>query len=439
MVKKSVINYVRGLIQKGYDVSTIKSNMLKYGYTSNEIDEAIRYVYNPTVRHEIHLSKATIFVVIFVVISLLGAAGFYFFSQPKAPSKLLDVNLEPVSTSVQAGNEIVFLKEISNLGSSQRYDVELRQELLEPKSGKVVTQKAETRAVETTGSSQTQLLVPKDTKPGDYILRVIAEYDGKRAVATLPVKIIASSQQGQKETCFDGIKNQNEQGIDCGGTCSQCAQQQPKGCDDNDFCTTDSMENGKCVNKAIVPCCGNFICEEQEICKMDCEQIDQNFELISTETLNEIKETAKTNPSVALQQCSKMQVPDLKDTCISNIAEIQKNTNYCNQIKSQRIKDLCFSNIAEQTKNNALCSEIKTDTRRDSCYAFFFVPANMDFTVCSKLINEQVRQSCEQLKQLYDLDKEFKNLPQQNVVQENTQEESQPNEKIDYVENTQNN
>ncbi len=110
---------------------------------------------------------------------------------------MLDLNLEPITTTAEPGESISFLKELSNLGSLKRYDVVIKQEIINPKTGKVIAQKTETRAIETFGSTQTKILVPKDAEPGDYLARVIVEYDNQKAVATLPVKIVSFA---KKET-----------------------------------------------------------------------------------------------------------------------------------------------------------------------------------------------------------------------------------------------
>jgi len=403
-MSKKVGDYVKAQLSKGYDVSTIRNVMLRYGYTNKEINDAVNEIYHPTIRHEIHLSHTTVFVIIFIFASLIGVASFFYYTQLKSPTKLLDLNLEPITTTVGAGENIIFLKELSNLGSSKRYDVVIKQEIIDTKTAKVITQKTETRAIETFGSTQTKILVPKDAKAGDYILRAIVEYDDKKAVATLPVKIVVFS---KKETCFDGIKNQNEEGMDCGGVCSPCEKQVLE-CDDSNTCTNDVMEGEACINKPIVPCCGNNICEEQEkeSCQEDCKKQEQAA--ISPETLEGIKELAKTEPSRALQQCNKLEVPDIKDTCIANIGEVQHNKNYCNQINNTRIKDLCFSNIATAVNDNSLCEEISIDSRKDSCYMSFVLDYK-DYSVCDKLTNKQLKLSCESLKQLNDLSQQQNN------------------------------
>jgi len=400
MVQKSLVNYVREQLQKGYDATTIRNVLLKYGYSNSDVNDAINSIYHPTIRHEIHLSHTTVFIIIFIFISLLGTASFFYYASSKAPNQLLDLNLEPVTTTVAPGGNAVFLKEISNLGSSKRYDVVIRQEIIDTATGKSITEKTETRAIETFGATSTNILIPKDTQAGDYILRVIVEYDNKKAVATLPIKVGAFA---KNESCFDGMQNQNEEGIDCGGACKPCDM--PK-CGDNNPCTNDIIENGVCAYKPIIPCCGNEICEEQEqtSCISDCKEQPAKEKpaqpyLISTQTLEEIKELAKINPSKALQECNKIEVPDLKDTCIGSIGEVQRNRNYCKMIANIRIKDLCYSNIAKLANDNSICEEISTDGRKDSCY-MTFVLDNKDYSVCAKIVNTQLRQSCESLRQL---------------------------------------
>ena len=380
MTKKSLVDYTKNLIQQGYDISTIRNFLLKYGYSNNEIDTAINSANKLTIRHEIHLSRATVLVILFVFVSLIGTVSLFYYttSKTKTPLKLLDLNLEPITTTVEPGESIFFIKELSNLGSAKRYDVIIKQEIIDLKTNKVITQKIETRAIETFGSTQTKILVPQDTKPGNYVLRAIVEYDNKRAVATLPIKVALSA---KIETCSDGIKNQNEEGIDCGGTCKPCEEK---------------------VTERVIGC--NNICEENENCPADCQKPAPFSGFISTETLEEIKELAKINPSKALEQCAQIEVPDLRDTCIGGIGEVQRNKDYCRQIGNARIRDLCYSNVAKSTNDNSLCKEISTDSRKDSCY-MSFVLDNQDYSVCDKITNKNMRDSCESLKQLYELNK----------------------------------
>ena len=119
--------------------------------------------------------------------------------------------------------------------------------------------------------------------------------------------------------------------------------------------------------------------------------------------MDEIKEIAKTDPNKASQQCNQIDVPDLKDTCISNIAEVQLDKSYCIKIDSTKIKDSCYSSIARSINDNSVCREILSDGIRDSCYSYFFVPPNKDYSVCERLTNKDLQQSCDRLRQLFEL------------------------------------
>ncbi len=402
MVRQKVVNYIRGLLQKGYDISTIKNTMLKYGYSNEEIDEAVNSIYNPTIRHEVHLSKTTVLVIIFVVASAIGITLFFYLNSAKTSAQLLDLKLEPVKTEVQPGDNVVFIKEMSNLGSSKRYDAVVTEEIIDSATFKVVSQNTETIAIETSSSTQTRLKIPNDAKPGDYLLRVTAEYSGQKAFAKLPIKILPPA---NKESCSDGIRNQNEENIDCGGVCNPCEKETPKlDCNDNNQCTKDIVENGKCVNSPITPCCGNNICEdgEQNNCDADCKK---EINVPAPETIDEIKELAKSYPEKALTQCNNIEVPNLKDTCIGNIGEVQKNKNYCVKIANADIKNQCYSTVAKLTNDNSLCQEITNDGLKDACY-MTFVLDNHDYSVCGKIVNQAQRQSCEYLRQLYNINQQ---------------------------------
>ena len=397
MAKKGVVGYIRNMLQRGYNLQLIRSELLKNNYTDQEINAAIQEVYNPTVRHEIHFGTATLIVIAIVSLAGLGAAYFLFFAN-SGNEKLLDVNLEPVKTTVSPGQEIVFVKELANQGSSKRYDVKITQQIVD-RSGNMLTEKSETRAIENFGSTQTRILIPSDAKQGDYTLKVIVSYDKKEASATLPVKVISQSTT-KKETCFDGIKNQNEENIDCGGICKACAADVTiADCNDYNKCTNDKVQNGKCAYEDIKPCCGNSVCEENEDCPGDC---NKGLTEYTSQNLAEIKEIAKNEPEKAMQECGKIEVPKLRDTCVSNVGEAQKDESYCTKIKDPQIRDLCYQSIAQEKNDAKLCEKITTDSRKDTCYTNYFL-ANKDYSVCGKITNKGMRDSCESLKMLNEM------------------------------------
>ncbi len=71
--------------------------------------------------------------------------------------------------------------------------------------------------------------------------------------------------QAPAETCDDGILNQGESRIDCGGPCSACECVQDSNCDDGLFCSGEEFcdEYGQCVD-GYAPCSSSQWCYEDE-------------------------------------------------------------------------------------------------------------------------------------------------------------------------------
>ncbi|MFH0711510.1 MAG: LamG-like jellyroll fold domain-containing protein [archaeon] len=76
----------------------------------------------------------------------------------------------------------------------------------------------------------------------------------------------ASFCQTQTQTCSDGIKNQDETDVDCGGTkCSKCSND--KICTLNTDCTSNTCTNGKCIATCTDTCASlGYSCGTQTIC-----------------------------------------------------------------------------------------------------------------------------------------------------------------------------
>ncbi len=397
---KPLVSFIRNALLRGTDQNSIRVDLLRKGYQQQDIEAALRDAQQIEVRHILQFSPAVVGLLIALLIAAAGF-GYFIWSDAAAPSKattLLDVNLEPVKATAAPGEELVVLKEITNMGSAKVYDVELRTELVDTRTGAILSSKTETRAIETIGSTQTRIEVPANAQPGEYIIRTIAEYGGKRAVASLRATII------QQETTTavnnteddDHVLNQNNQN----GEKTQNIVQQD--CNDFDPCTSDSFEQGKCAFTSITPCCGNRVCEQGEQCAADCPSqfaLQDTPGLQRSATLDDIKLMATSSPEKAMQECARQEIPDYRDSCFSNVAKISKNTQHCAPIVNERIKDVCFAEVAKVSLNAAACQNVVKEDRRDSCYLTFVLDYK-DYSVCDKIVNENLRQSCFALKQL---------------------------------------
>jgi len=351
MVNQALANYVKEQIKKGFDTQTIRAHLIKYGHSTLEVDEAIRSLYSPEVRHIIHFSPTTLISISAIFVGLIIVSFLVFNLPSKTPEQLLDLNLESVKTTINAGNEITFISELENLGSKTRYDVNLKYEVVNLRTNDVLTFKEETRALETKGSKQINIDIPSDAETGNYILRAIATYDGQRAVATLPVKV----EQG--ETVEPIIEEPVEEPI-----------------------------------------------EEEVPEEPEEEPTSGGTSAINTfETIEKVESIAQQNPNEAEKLCKKLELQTSRDLCYSKLGEVLGDGTYCQKINDERTRDVCLINVAKITNKNQICEEVSKVSRKDNCYMNFVTGGKNDFSVCSKIFNQYLRTSCDSLKRLNEL------------------------------------
>ncbi len=388
MADKTLVSYIRNSLARGGEPNTIKIALLRSGYQNEKIEEAFREAQHLEIHHTIHFSPALLALIVAIVI---GAAGFGYFVLQNSPnekdSKLLDITMESIQGEAFPGEDLVVLKEVTNMGSAKGYDVELKTELINPRSGKVIATKTETRAIETIGSTQTRIEVPSSAVPGEYIIRTIAEYDSKKAVASVHVAIL------EKQKVQQGGERENEAGGEVLG--EDKSRKTATDCDDNDPCTSNALVGGECVFDPIVPCCNDGRCEEGEKCAQDCRSIPEVKVqgVKETASIEEIAYLATTNPPKAMQQCAAQDISDYRDSCFVAVAKVAKDQSHCQPIINERLKDVCFSEVAKVSQNSATCENVAKEDRRDSCYIAFVID-NSDFSVCEKIVGENLRQSC---------------------------------------------
>ena len=362
MVNKKLVDYIQEQAKRGFDVQSIRGYLLRYGYSPADVDEAIRHISSPEIRHIIHFSPATLIGIaaIFVVMIVAVVVAFKFLPS-KAPATLLDMNLESVKTTANSGEEITFISELDNLGSASRYDVNLRYELINTKTNEILTFKEETRAIETKGSKQVTIEIPPNAAIGEYVLRAIATYNGQRAVATLPVKI------GEKASKEEEVIEKPD------GT---VVEEKPE----------------------------EIVEEPAEEAPQPEEEAAGTSAINTFETLEKVGQIANQNKKEAERLCNGLELQTSRDLCFNKIAEVLGDRAYCSRINDvNRTMGICLSNIAKITGNSAVCEQITRDSMKDNCYMGFVTGGKNDFSVCDKVTNQYLRQSCESLKQLSKL------------------------------------
>ena len=354
MADKTLVNYIQEQLKKGHDAATIRNHLLEYGYAAQDVDDAVKEIYSPEVKHIIHFSPTTLISIAVIFVSLIAVSFFFYNFFTKAPEQLLDLNLEPIDTTVKAGQEITFLTEITNLGSAKRYDVNLEYEIINLKTNKVLTFKEETRGIETIGSKQTKIDIPSDADSGDYVLRTIATYNGQRAVATLPVKIeeFRTDEETEEQVVEEPVEEEIPE------------EEEPEDTTEDETAGTDA--------------------------------------LTTFETLEKVEAIATQDKEEAEKLCKQLELQTSRDLCFNKLGEVLGDKTYCNRIVDDRTKDVCLSNVAKLIDNSQICQEISKDSRKDSCYMNFVIDKK-DYTVCDQVVNQYLKQSCKSLEQLSKL------------------------------------
>jgi hypothetical protein len=383
MVNKPLAAFIKDNVNKGYTIFSVRQHLLEQGYSDAEINEAIDYAYNPVQKHEIHFSRAAI-ALILVLAFLLAATAYFVFYYQQQPAQLLDVSIIARSEkNVKPGSQFTFQYELSNTGSKKRYDVLMTFELVEKESGAIVESFEKTVAVQTSISSIESISIPTDAKLGQYFARATAKYRNQEAKSSISINVI---QESAVATCTDGIKNQNEEGIDCGGPCKKC-----------ETCT-DSIKNqneedmdcgGVCP-----PCRTGATTPTTPITETTQPEEEQKP---SWEILADIHEKAMADPEAAAKECLK-QKPDVKDKCLVDIVDITSNKDYCIDISLTSRKDSCILIAAQKNSQSEYCREIISDSVRDQCYMNFILNTQNPQFFCEELVNPSLKRACEGLK-----------------------------------------
>jgi len=346
MVQQSLVEYIQKLLQMGYDAGTIRNTLLGAGYSPSDVEIAIRVAQG---KPERKIPTKTL-AIIFIVILLLAIGTIVTISLTRAPPTQLSLSLTALSTQVSQGQDLVITTEIIN--PSGRKTSTLIDYTATGPGGRIFA-KTESTTITTRGSIPSTIPIPKEAALGSYTLTVTLSYKGKTTTQKLNFEIVS-----EEKVVPSFKKPTEEEAKEIQLTCLG-------GCDDLNFCTTDTCVKGECIYTPLVPCCGNGICEEGEQCPIDCAE--------KPIAPQQIIEKAKTE-------------------------EFSQAMQTCNEIGQRAYIDSCLNQVAEATKNSAACDEIVGDEMRDACYMPFAY--NGDYRVCPKVKSTYLKNSCNTLTQL---------------------------------------
>jgi hypothetical protein len=442
MIRGDIVNYIRDSLARGYDANSITNALLQYGHNIQDIRDSFtsyysqynRPAYYPPkqaqqsqkvqqpsqqtikpvstsvggeahkVHHVIHLSpKSLVFLLLLVVV-----ASFFFFNPFKlAEKELLDYRITVTTKEIQAGDNLIFINKFANMGSKTKYDVIMNYQIKNAADNSILDEWSETKAISLIQEQSVSFNIPEGTKAGNYYLMGESKYKGGIIKSRASFKVY---EETSDPSCFDNIKNQDEEDVDCGGICQACescfdgrcnqdedcnfilnsppdcggscneCESCPSKCPVDDSCSIgycNESTNYICAYIKKQNCCGNGLCEagEQDDCTADCPLKEDREQAEAFNYIDQANSLAESSPEQAKENCDKIASQNHKDSCYFDVARKSKQSKYCSYIVSN------------------------TNTERDNCYILFAY--DNDFTVCEKIEDGNLNSACDQLSQMY--------------------------------------
>ncbi len=349
MVQQGLVEYIRRLLEQGYESGAIRTTLLNAGYSPYDVDAAMRASGAPARK-----IGGKPLIVAFVIILFASAGALLLLKLLQAPPVELQVSVNLFSTEIAPGQEVVVNTDIRNPGA-KKVEGLIDFEVSGP-AGRVAS-KTEKFSVVTQASIPVSIQLPSDAVVGDYRVFVRVSYKGKTEQASSSFSVV--ERVVQPAAPVETLKRESEESARALQlTC-------PGGCDDLNFCTDDACVQGVCSNVPVIPCCGNAKCEAGESkssCMLDCSERPVSPDEIKVKA----KELASSDVAGAMNVCDSLAQRSYIDGCLSDVAEASGNKEPCSRVVDSDLRDGCFITFAY--KNDfSVCSEIKNSYMKTSC------------------------------------------------------------------------
>ncbi|MBN2052004.1 hypothetical protein JW756_00700 [Candidatus Woesearchaeota archaeon] len=390
----ALLKYVEEQMARGYSAQAIKEALVRQGYSPALVDGVIDSVNMRKnsaqaplpmgVSHEKSSFPKIIIILLFVGIIVAGAILVPGMFRPKEP--LLDVSVTPDKMAYAPGEDLGFDLEITNMGSAERFDVTITYRIFDYDDNTIKSQE-ETLAISTSMSHHRAIPLPLSMAPGSYILKVFANYEGKIATTAFSFEVKEKVNM-PVESCSDGIRNQDETNVDCGGTCG--GYWYDGGCHSSPKTISNNGSNNTVpVNKAT---CSDGIRNQDET-NVDCGGKCGGYWYD-----NSCHSSPKSEAPITPAEKPKTPAQIIMEAQAAAKTNPDQAKEICTTLSDAKAKDQCYKRIAPVANDATICELIVDVNEKDTCYYPFFMQG--DYTVCEKLTGDESKQACNQLREL---------------------------------------
>ncbi len=401
---EKLADYIKDMRKKGYDDFSIQNTLLRYGYNYNLVAQAFQTLsQTPSaatiIRHE--LSNKTLIAIAGIIVGLAGITFLILFLFSPGGDILLDHELSLKSERLRVGETLQYEHIFINHGSAKSFDITISCEIMNRENENIITKNSDT--VKFRPSITWKSKIPLSAEPGDYEISCDTKYGPDFEKITSSSRIFRVTKDSDQPTCTDGIQNQEEEGIDCGGPCLIP-------------CSTASCSDGIQNQEEEQVDCGGPFCEPCEEATCDDNILNQGESGIDCGGPCEPCETEEScNDGIRNQEEEDVDCGGPCEPCEEEyhywdaekeIKEIPPEQHWlgkriCEKIDKPEEMDNCFLLLSKHTNQSAYCDEID-GTQRNNCYyelTQFGVP-----NLCEKIDNKLYRQAC---KTLYNTDNSY--------------------------------
>ncbi|MBW2968525.1 hypothetical protein KY304_00405 [Candidatus Woesearchaeota archaeon] len=344
MVDSTLKNYIKNTLKQGYKIDAIRTRLKQSGYSSSEINQAVKQAKGRKIISTKTLLIAAILIIFLIILVIISLKLIV------PTPKQISISTTPLVSTVTPGGKLVFVTTLTS-PINRKITATLKHRLINKKTNKIITTQTETIPIGTKSSTQTQIIIPENSATGEceVITDLTSENNQKQARFTFIIQ-----QTSYPTTPL--YEQPTTQTLLC-----------PQGCDDYNACTKDECINGICKHTPITPCCGNRICEQGEDiynCAIDCKkEIETN-----TETITKAVKKAKTDPETASMLCNSLPSVDDANECFEILAKESGKNQFCESIQDTELESNCLLNFALKG-DYSVCDKINDPYYIQSCYS----------------------------------------------------------------------